>query len=140
MKTDEILFQAGKIQFKTSRFLARGLEKLGVKGLSPSHGEIIGALLMHGPMTMTEAAEFIDKDKSTLTALVKKLINLGCVTRTPDPEDARVKILRLTPEGKALKEPFMDLSRRLREKAYKDFSEEEKTILSILLAKLSKNL
>ena len=89
---------------------------------------------------MKEIAEIIDKDKSTITSLINKLIALDYVEKKKDMNDNRISIIRLTAKGKALKSSFMEISKKLITKAYQGVSEQEKEILNILLAKLNKSM
>ncbi len=140
MKNDRILFVIGRISYKVNRFLVRELKKHHLGEISPSHGEIIGSLLLRGSLQMKEIAEIIDKDKSTITALINKLIALGYVEKKKDMNDNRISIIKLTANGKALKSIFMEISDKLTKKAFRDLSEQEKEILNILLAKLNKSV
>jgi len=48
----------------------------------------------------------VGSDPSNLTGLVDKLEARGALRRMPDPDDRRVKTLRLTEEGQRLRESF----------------------------------
>jgi MarR family transcriptional regulator, organic hydroperoxide resistance regulator len=137
MNKDHIIFLIGRINYKANRLLQDELRKHGIKGLAPSHGEIIGSLLLHGEVQMTNLTEYIDKDKSTITALVDKLIRLGYVKKRKDDTDNRVAWVSLTDKGTALKPDIMDISRALRKKAYGSISDSEKEILHVLLSKIN---
>ena len=89
---------------------------------------------------MKEIAEIIDKDKSTITSLIKKLIALDYVEKKKEMNDNRVSIIRLTARGKALKASFLEISAKLTARAYQGISEQEKEILNILLTKLNKSM
>lgn len=140
MKNDRILFIIGRINYKVNRFLVKELKKLNLGEISPSHGEIIGSLLLRGSLQMKNIAEIIDKDKSTITSLINKLINLGYVDKKKDISDNRISIISLTAKGKALKPLFMEISEKLETKAFQGVSEQEREILNILLAKLNKSM
>lgn len=140
MNKDHILFIIGRINYKVNRFLIRELKKHHIKGIAPSHGEILGALLLRGRLQMKELAEIIDKDKSTITALVNKLMALGYVEKAKAADDSRISIISLTQKGKALKPAFFEVSETMRVKAYAGISESDKEKLYALLMKLSKSL
>jgi len=140
MKNDRILFIIGRINYKVNRYLVKELKKQNLGEISPSHGEIIGSLLLRGSLQMKEIAEIIDKDKSTITSLINKLIVLGYVEKKKDMADNRISIISLTEKGKALKSSFMEISEILITKAYQGISEQEKKILNILLVKLNKSM
>jgi len=136
---DHIIFLIGRINYKANRFLRDELEKHGIAGLAPSHGEILGVLLMRGEVQMTQLTEYIDKDKSTITALVNKLIWLGYVKKRKDDDDNRISRIALTEKGASLKPGIMDISRKLRKKAYENIRERDKKILYTLLSKINMN-
>lgn len=60
------------------------------------------ALLAAGPQPMRILAECLGCDKSYVTGLVKPLLSKGLVTIEPHSSDGRVKIVALTPSGRAL--------------------------------------
>ena len=140
MNKDHIIFLIGRINYKANRFLQEELEKRGISGLAPSHGEIIGSLLLHGELQMTRLTKFIDKDKSTITALVSKLERLGYIKRRKDPDDNRVTWISLTAKGNALKPPIMEISRKMRSMAYDSISDDEKETLVALLTRINTNM
>jgi MarR family transcriptional regulator, organic hydroperoxide resistance regulator len=43
-------------------------------------------------------------DSSTLTPLLKRLENMGHLTRQRDPEDERQVLVRMTPQGRSVRE------------------------------------
>ena len=137
MNKDHIIFLIGRINYKANRLLQTELESHGIRGLAPSHGEILGSLLLHGEIQMTKLTEYIDKDKSTITALVNKLIRLGYVKKRRDAHDNRVIWISLTGKGAALKPDIMEISRTLRKRAYGNISDREKETLAALLSKIN---
>jgi DNA-binding MarR family transcriptional regulator len=140
MNKDHIIFLIGRINYKANRFLLDELKRHGIVKLAPSHGEILGALLLRGELQMTQLTEYIDKDKSTITALVNKLIRMGYVKKRKDIEDSRISWIALTEKGVSLKPGIMDISRKLRKKAYENIREEDKEIIISLLSKINTNL
>ena len=55
-----------------------------------------------GPPTQQQAADHAGADRMMTSKVVQALAERGFVTREPDPQDARVKRLRLTGQGRAL--------------------------------------
>ena len=72
MNPELIILQIGKIRDKANSFLTKELMIRQLKGIAPSHGDIMGALFTNGDLPMKKLAEIINRDKSTVTALVKK--------------------------------------------------------------------
>ena len=140
MNKDHIIFLIGRINYKANRFLLDELNRHGITNLAPSHGEILGSLLLRGELQMAKLTEYIDKDKSTITALVNKLIRMGYVKKRKASVDNRVSWIALTEKGLSLKPKIMDISRKLRKKAYENIREQEKEILVSLLSKITMNL
>jgi DNA-binding MarR family transcriptional regulator len=111
-----------------------------IRDLATSHGDILMALFQKDPLSMKEIADKIDKDKSTITALVDKLISFGYVTKQKDPDDSRIILVSLTEKGKKLQTDFEEISARLLETVYQGFEETEKEQLITELIKIKNNL
>ena len=84
---------------------------------------------------MHEIAAFARRTKPTTTILVDKLEALGYVARVPSATDARSVVVRLTPEGAALRPAFDAISRRFVRFLYAGLSREEAETLERLLGK-----
>jgi DNA-binding MarR family transcriptional regulator len=128
-----------KIREKANRFLVSELKRHNMPGLAPSHGDILWALFKHGALSMKGLAGLIDRDKSTVTALVNKLIFLGYVRKEPDITDSRVTLISLTDAGEDLKDDLIEISQKLISKVYKTLSEDERDSLIGLLTKVNDN-
>lgn len=139
MDTRDIISLISNIRENANKFITNEMDNWGIKGLVPSHGDILSALLKCEKLTMKELAEKIGKDKSTVTALVDKLIKQGYVEKTKDIEDNRVVFVSLTEKGKELKPMFEAISQRLLSIAYKGMSQNEKEELIKNLKKIKNN-
>ena len=120
---------------RADRWLAAELAAAGLKGLAPSHGDVLALLFRKGEATMHEIAAFARRTKPTTTILVDKLEALGYVARVPSATDARSVVVRLTPEGAALRPAFDAISRRFVRFLYAGLSREEAETLERLLGK-----
>ena len=70
--------------------------------LNPAQVHLL--LSLHaGSAPMSELAELMVCDASYITGLVDKLEKRGLVERLPSPQDRRVKLAALTPEGAAIR-------------------------------------
>lgn len=139
MKTDNTIFLMGRICEKANKFLLSEMAKLGLSGLAPSHGDVLANLFRCDRTTMTQLSKVINRDPSTVTALVAKLRALGFVETGKDSADSRVTCVFLTEKGRALAPNFDRISRGLFEREYTGVTEEEKAQLKRLLAKISGN-
>lgn len=127
--------KAHMIQFIQNKLLENHLPDL-----IPTHGNILTALYeSNKPLTMTEIASKIGKDKSTVTSLIHKLVTLGYIEKVPSTEDKRITYIHLTPKAYAIKSTFDHISSDVNTTAYKNFTQEEKAELLRLLHKLSTN-
>ena len=140
MELDLTIYRIARIHRQADRFLAGQLKANGLGALAPSHGDIMLALFRNRQLTMKRLAEVIDRDKSTVTALVGKLQDLGYVAKHPDPLDSRISLVSLTEAGAALQSDFKAISQRLYERAFPGLSAADRKTLSALLAKVEANL
>ncbi|HHT9114620.1 MAG TPA: MarR family winged helix-turn-helix transcriptional regulator [Candidatus Wunengus sp. YC65] len=141
MRSEQLVVSLiARIRRKANKLIINELKKHNIKGLDTSHGDIIGALFMKNVLTMNGLANIIEKDKSTVTALVNKLANLGYVERVKSEIDNRVTFITLTKKSKALWPVFVNISEKLLSTVYKGFSNTEKDMLIKLLSKIDKNL
>lgn len=139
MDTGRIIALIGDIHAGANRFLVGMLKRRGLKGLVPSHGAILHHLFRHDAVTMKELAAAARRDKSTVTALVKKLAAAGYVETIQCPVDQRSVRVRLTPEGRALEPIFQDVSQRLLAKVWAGVSPGEQQDVMRILQKIDAN-
>ncbi|XFA99789.1 MarR family winged helix-turn-helix transcriptional regulator [Candidatus Izemoplasma sp. B36] len=128
------------LRYLSNNLIDRELSIRGISDLHTSYGSIMYTLLNNEPMTMKELAIRIDRDKSTLTPLSRKLIKSGYIETVSNEEDKRSKIISLTEKGKNVKAKFDEVSQILNQKLWKNISDEEAKIFDKILNKLIKNL
>jgi len=90
-----------KVRQRAFLFIERELAKRGIDDLSPAHGDILFVVYRRQPIEMGLLAEQTGRDKSTLSALVARLVKTGYLTRKADATDRRRALITLT--QKALK-------------------------------------
>src|SRR4051812_49840821 len=73
--------------------------RAGVEDMRPSFGFVIRALAEQD-RTLTELAELLAVTKQAAIKVVHDMEERGFVERTPDPDDRRAKVLRLTDKGR----------------------------------------
>lgn len=140
METDNVIFLMSRIRTKSKKLIVREMNSRNIKGLATSHGDILYALFQKRTLTMKEIADTIKKDKSTVTALINKLIKHGYVQKERDAFDSRIILVALSDKGKKLKVDFDAISEKLLVTVYQGISEEEKKTLAIILQKIDQNL
>lgn len=91
----EAILRAGQAAIEE---LHRRLAERGYAGVRPAHGyafQVIGA----GGATAGELGRRLGVTKQAAGQMVDELERLGYVTREPDPEDGRRRLVKLTPSG-----------------------------------------
>ncbi len=92
----ELCIQVGKELYK--RFDRR----LSALGLTPVQVQVLAALADTEGLSMHGLSEQLCCVGSNVTAIVGRMVEAGWVERYPDPEDARVRRVRITPRGRDL--------------------------------------
>lgn len=140
MKKGNALALISRIREKANRFIVRELESHGIKGIVPSHGDILVILFKGEKYTMKELADRINRTKPTVTVLIEKLVEYGYVEREKSCTDSRVTYIKLTNKGIELKPIFEDISKKLDTLLYGDLTDGEPEIFEKLLHKVNANL
>lgn len=139
MEIKDSISLISKIRHQVNRFLLTEMAKHGVDGIGTSHGDILYALFHNPRLTMAEVASRINKDKSTVTALVDKLVRYGYVSKERDVRDTRVVYVVLTKKGVELKPVFEQISHQLLHTFFKNVTDQEQAELLRILLKIHHN-
>lgn len=108
--------------------------------LVSSHGFILYLLSKEEKLTKSEIAERINRNKSTTTVLLRKLLEEKYIKETVDRNDNRKKFISLTEKGKKTNAMTSAISSELQDSCWKNFTEAEKETLLRLLCKVKDNL
>lgn len=139
MHSDNSIKLISLIRQRANKFLLEKLEKIGLTNIAPSHGDIFFTLFKNDHLTKTELATKINRDRSTVTTLVNKLIKLGFIAEKENPEDKRSTIIYLTEKGKDLEEDFIRISQELYQIEYQGISDKEKKMFLRILNNIYQN-
>ncbi|KAA1291393.1 MarR family transcriptional regulator [Leptospira interrogans serovar Geyaweera] len=134
-----VIYLISRIRDEFHKHLNQELKEKNLSPLTTYHADILFALVKKNKAQMQDIAKMINRDKSTLTALVDKLEVLGLVARTKDSEDQRIIHLELTPKADSVRPVLLGISRSLLGNLYRGFTENEKKELVRLLMKLYQN-
>lgn len=102
--SDLVEYQASRLRSLIGEMLKcceeRRTEEQRVFGLP--HSELKCLLLFEGEryLTVKGIAERLQVAKSRVTKIVDGLVHKGLVERVEDPEDGRIKLIRLSPAGR----------------------------------------
>ena len=119
-----------QIQNDANNYLDSQLKKIGLSEITTSHGFILFVLSQNKntetqklePMTMKEISKRIDKNKSTMTVLIDKLLKYGYIIREKNNTDTRYSYISLSEKGKSFIPEMERISKELSEKFYNGFS------------------
>lgn len=123
----------GKIKDAFHNKIVSDLEKHGIEGIVPSHGDILVFLYQKDERSIKELAEKIHRTQPTVTVLVNKLEKLGYVERIKSEEDGRITSIKLTEKGIQLEPVFRDVSSSLNDAIYGGLSSAQREQLEWLL-------
>jgi DNA-binding MarR family transcriptional regulator len=80
--------------------LTEDLEERGWPGVGPSHVALLLNVDRRSGTRLTELARRAHVTKQAIMVVADELEMRGLVRRTPDPEDGRAKVVRLTARGR----------------------------------------
>ncbi|MFC5469094.1 MarR family winged helix-turn-helix transcriptional regulator [Cohnella suwonensis] len=109
------------------------LEKNGIKGIVPSHGDILVFLYQKNRFSVKELSEKIHRTQPTVTVLVNKLEKLGYVEKIKDKEDNRITWIKLADKGIQLQPVFQSISEKLNDAIYGGLTDTQKEQLELML-------
>jgi DNA-binding MarR family transcriptional regulator len=95
----------------------------------PSAVHTILEIGARGPMTSVQLAEILHLEKSSVSRMVRKLVECGELKETSDADDARIKHLALTPKGRRTLAALHEFGRRQVSGALARLTERERRIV-----------
>ena len=97
--TDHVWLVMMKAMRALTRYATAGIEETG---LGFSDFAVLEVLLHKGPLPVNTIGPIIDLTPGSISTAVNRLFAKGLVSRVESAEDRRVRIVALTPRGKAL--------------------------------------
>ena len=101
---------------------------------------LVYRLAVEEGVSQTQLAGALCLDASTVTKMLARLERDGVIERRSDTEDARILRVYLTPHGKDLVQPVLDVWRQMEERITQGMSEAEILLLRRLLLHIQSNL
>jgi DNA-binding MarR family transcriptional regulator len=101
-------------------------------GLAPTQFTLLVAIHLLEPVAITQLAQELFTDQTTITRNIKLLEQRGLVAINPG-EDRRIKLASLTVEGQAVLDQALPLWEQVQTEVKQHFGEEKwQTLLSLL--------
>lgn len=82
--------------------VAKLYEEQGLAEYRPRFSPAVRALLAQGPLSVSDLAAAVGVTHSAASQTAAQMARAGLVTHTPDPRDARRRLVALTPKAHAL--------------------------------------
>lgn len=105
--------------------------------VDPAQAGLLYTLKCHGAMRLGDIADAMKLDASTVSRHVQQLSDKGFLERDSDPEDARARIIDISPEGRAALKSSFDQRRAFVADAMADWSDRDRNHIRTLLARLT---
>ncbi|MGN1210023.1 MAG: MarR family winged helix-turn-helix transcriptional regulator [Duodenibacillus sp.] len=128
-----IVHLAGRLTALANQRIAARLEREGLSGLLPAHGDLLVHLFTEEALTVSELARRTHRTKSTVSVLAGKLERLGYLERRRREDDQRALAVSLTEQGRALERVFEEVSQDLDARLSASLTEEQRRQLEALL-------
>lgn len=141
MNNEYILYNISKTMKLMMTFVNTKLVEHGIKDLVPSYVNILLCIYINdGKMKMNEISRQVNKDKSTITVLINRLIERGYVQKEKSNLDRRVAYISLSEKAYGYEDFLNEVSTELKDIAFEDFSDEEKQLYINLTKRINENL
>ncbi|MER6712977.1 MULTISPECIES: MarR family transcriptional regulator [unclassified Streptomyces] len=82
--------------------VAKVYEEQGLAEYRPRFSPVVRALVAEGPLSVRDVAASVGVTHSAASQTAAQMARAGLVTHTPDPLDARRRLIALTPKARAL--------------------------------------
>jgi len=105
--------------------------------ITPQQMGVMMRLKEQGEASQNSLGRMVNMNPATIHGIAKKLVGRGLVELSKAPDDQRLTVLRLTPEGKALAKKMQPHSNAASEKTRSPLSKAEQQRLDELLDKLN---
>jgi len=118
-----------------SKYLYAGLAETGI---DDTDFRILEALLNKGPLPVNTIGPKVYLTPGSISTAVDRLVERCLVSRVESPEDRRVRVVSLTPNGKKLIAPVFRKHAAEIKKVFADASPKEFRTLETILKKIGK--
>ncbi|MFI6486225.1 MarR family winged helix-turn-helix transcriptional regulator [Streptomyces sp. NPDC050564] len=109
-------------------------------GLHPGQELLLMQLLDRDGQSQSELLNSVGLDHSTVSKSLRRMQEAGLLTREPAEHDRRVQLVRLTEQGRAMREPLRNMWATLEETSTKDLDAQEVETLVRLARKVENSM
>src|SRR5882724_3771180 len=134
-ESDHVWLVMIKAMRALTRYAAAGIEDTM---LGDSDFRVLEVLLHKGPLPVNTIGPIVDLTPGSISIAVDRLFAKGLVTRVESTEDRRVRIVALTPRGKALIDSAFRKHSGQMKRVFSELSPEELRGLEVALKRVGK--
>lgn len=116
------------------------LAQAGIEEFNGAQGKILYILWQTDFVPIVELSKKTGLAKTTLTSMLDRMEEAGLIVRIFDKTDRRQIRISLTDKANSLREAYENVSMKMSEIFYKDFSDDEIIAFENMLQKILKNL
>jgi len=113
--------------------LRRELVVAGVESVRPAYLGVLLGLWREDGLKLAELGRRAGLEPSTMTGLVDRMERDGLVSREADPDDRRAQRVRLTGEGRRVREPALEVVDRVLDRVLEGIAPREMDVLKAVL-------
>jgi len=137
----ETLLDLNRIRHASERRAERMLQEIGLQGITPAQSNVLMLLFQERkPMTASRLADGMGLSVVTVGRFIKALDQEGWVTRERDPSDSRAILVAPSDKAAAALPRFIEVSNRLLDTAFADFSPAQIAQIGVVTARVRANL
>jgi MarR family transcriptional regulator for hemolysin len=114
--------------------------ELSAHGITVRQWEVLAYLSLGGDQSQSELAESMNIEAPTLVGVLDRMERDGWITRVADDTDRRRKLIRPTEKVQPVWAKMVECAHRVRRRALRGISEQERTLLRDLLTRVRTNL
>jgi MarR family transcriptional regulator for hemolysin len=114
--------------------------ELSAHGITVRQWEVLAHLSLRGDQSQSELAEGMNIEAPTLVGVLDRMERDGWITRVADATDRRRKLIRASERVRPAWNKMVECALRVRRRAMRGISEEERLVLRDLLARVRSNL
>jgi len=109
-------------------------------GIGHAEMRLLMLIYSFGNCSQEELAAKIEVDRSNVGRSLKKLVNLGYITKVKDPDDGRSYRILITPKGLSIKDPLLEVKHEIELTIYNQVSKGEASVLLDLLNRIDRGM
>ena len=133
-------FLISQIKHLQGRIGEKILNQAGIEEFNGAQGKILYILWQSDFVPIVELSKKTGLAKTTLTSMLDRMEESGLILRVFDKTDRRQIRISLTDKAKSLRGDYENVSMKMIEIFYKDFSDDDIIIFENMLNKIVKNL